>query len=322
VTDRVTIGSRGSKLALTQSNWVADELRRFHPALEVEIVEFKTTGDIRLGASLSEIGGKGAFTKELEDALLDGRCDLAVHSLKDLPTELPAGLRIGCTPPREVVDDALVYRERLGTIDDDSDPLGFLPEAAVVGTSSLRRRAQLLNARPDITVVEWRGNVDTRLDKLDKGEAHAIILAGAGLARLGLIDVTTRPDNVDSRFDALALKAPAWLPAVGQGALGIEVREGDTELLRLLTPLHDGPTFAATAAERAFLNRLGAGCMAPVGALGVVPEGSSLRLTGRVFSRDGATRIEHTAVGGLNEPEALGVKVAEWCLRNGAEGLV
>ncbi|MBZ0137973.1 MAG: hydroxymethylbilane synthase [Planctomycetes bacterium] len=322
MTERLIIGSRASKLALTQSNWVADELCRFHPGLEVEIVEIKTTGDVKLGASLSEIGGKGAFTKELEDALLEERCDLAVHSLKDLPTELPEGLRVGCTPTRENTDDALIYHNRIGTVDDDSDPLGFLKQGAVVGTSSLRRKAQLLHTRPDLRVVEWRGNVDTRLRKLKDGDADAIILAAAGLLRMGLIDLSTRPDRVDASFDSLALRAPAWLPAVGQGALGIEIREGDSRLLRLLAPLHDAATFAAAAAERAFLNRLGAGCVAPVGALASVPEGSTIRMTGRVLSGEGITSVQHTAKGKINEPEKLGVEVADWCLKHGADKLI
>ena len=322
MTDKVIIGSRGSKLALTQSNWVARKLRSFHPELEVEIVEIKTTGDVKLGASLSEIGGKGAFTKELEDALLVEKCDLAVHSLKDLPTVLPEGLAIGCTPERETVDDALVFRERIGTVDEDADPLSFLDEGAVIGTSSLRRKAQLLRARPDLKIVEWRGNVDTRLAKLGEGGADAIVLAGAGLNRLGLIDFSTRPDRVDSRFDSLALRAPAWLPAVGQGALAVEIREDDARLLKLLAPLHDAGTFAAVAAERAFLNRLGAGCVAPVGGLASVPEGSTIQLIGRVLSENGAECTEHAASGEIGKPAELGVQVAEWCLNHGADKLV
>ncbi|MCB9932468.1 MAG: hydroxymethylbilane synthase [Planctomycetes bacterium] len=320
--DKLIIGSRGSMLALTQSNWVAEELRRFHPGLEVEIVEFKTTGDVNLGASLSELGGKGAFTKELEDALLLKKCDLAVHSLKDLPTDLPEGLRIGCTPPRETTEDTLVFAQRIGTIDDDSDPLAFLLQGATVGTSSLRRRAMLLAMRPDLKVIEFRGNVDTRLDKLEDRKADAIILASAGLARLGLLDITTRPDRVASSFDALALRPPGWLPAVGQGALAVEVRTGDERTVQLLAPLHDAATFAATAAERAFLNRLGAGCQAPVAALAAVPEGSTLKLTGRVLARDGSQVVELQDEGVISTPEELGIRVADWCLSNGAQGLV
>lgn len=320
--DKVVIGSRGSKLALAQSNWVADELARFHPKLEVEIVEYKTTGDTKLGASLSEVGGKGAFTKELEDALLLKRCDIAVHSLKDLPTKLPDELRIACTPARETTDDALIFRNRIGNIDDDNDPLRFLPEGASVGTSSIRRKALLLAARPDVKVVEIRGNVDTRLRKLVELGLDAIILAGAGLSRLGLIDVSTRPDRVDSQFDLLALKSPAWLPAVGQGALGIETRADDSRVVRLLAPLHDASTYAATAAERAFLNRLGAGCQAPVGALATAPEGSTLKMRGRVMSLDGKTVVEHRLTGEIGKPAELGVKIAEWCLAHGADALV
>jgi len=320
--DKLIIGSRGSMLALTQSNWVADELRRFHPGLEVEIVQFKTTGDVNLGASLSELGGKGAFTKELEDALLLNKCDLAVHSLKDLPTVLPDGLRIGCTPPRETTEDTLVFARRLGTIDDDSDPLVFLPEGATVGTSSLRRKAMLLAMRPDLKVIEFRGNVDTRLDKLEDKKADAIVLASAGLNRLGLLDITVRPDRVASTFDALALRAPGWLPAVGQGALGVEIRANDERTRQLLAPLHDAATYAATAAERAFLNRLGAGCQAPVAALSIAPEGSSLKLKGRVLALDGTQLVETQDEGEIGNPEQLGRRVADWCLENGAAGLV
>lgn len=322
MTDRVIIGSRGSQLALTQSNWVADELRCFHPGLDVQIVEFKTTGDTNLGASLSELGGKGAFTKELEDALLGAKCDLAVHSMKDLPTEMPEGLRIACTPTRETVEDSLIFRDRIGLVEEDQDALAFLAEGATVGTSSLRRKALLLASRPDLKVVEWRGNVDTRLEKLNAGGADAIILASAGISRLALIDFSTRPDRVDSRFDALALKPPMWLPAVGQGALAIEARSDDSRVTHLLAPLHDAATFAATAAERGFLNRLGAGCQAPVGAFAHVPEGSALKLVGRVLAKDGSVAIEHSAVGEIDEPRKLGIKVAEACLRQGADKLI
>ncbi|MCA8917936.1 MAG: hydroxymethylbilane synthase [Planctomycetes bacterium] len=320
--DTVVIGSRGSQLALTQSNWVADQLRRFHEDIEVEVVEYKTSGDKNLAASLSELGGKGAFTKELEDALLQNKCDLAVHSLKDLPTELPDGLRIACTPTRETIEDSLIYRKRIGTVDDDSDALAFLAKGATVGTSSLRRKAMLLARRPDLNVIEWRGNVDTRLAKLAEGGADAIILASAGLSRLGLIDFSTRPDRVDSRFDALALKPKTWLPAVGQGALAVETRAGDDRIAHLLAPLHDAATFASTAAERAFLNRLGAGCQAPVGAYARVPEGSTLKMIGRVLAKDGSVVVEHQGAGEIDNPRALGVRIAEWCLSHGADKLI
>lgn len=320
--EKLIIGSRSSKLAMTQSEWVRRKLLEFHTDLEVEIVEFKTTGDRKSDASLSEIGGKGAFTKELEDALLDDKCDLAVHSLKDLPTVLPDGLKIGCTPTREVTDDSLVYRGRIGTIDDDTDPLAYVKEGATVGTSSLRRKAQLLQQRPDLNVIEFRGNVDTRLRKLDEGQADAIVLAAAGLSRLGLIEFDLKPDRVNGTFDALALRAPEWLPAVGQGALGIEIRADDARVSRLLTPLHNAATWAATAAERAFLNTLGAGCMAPVGACAEVPDGSTIHFHGRVLSTDGKTVIEHKTVGEIGKPSELGQGAARWCLENGADKLV
>lgn len=320
--DKIVIGSRSSKLAMTQSNWVADELAAFHRDLTVEIVEIQTTGDTKLGASLSEIGGKGAFTKELEDALLADRCDLAVHSLKDLPTKLPDGLRIACTPRRETTCDALIYGKPIGNVDDDSDPFVFLPEGASVGTSSLRRKALLHAARQDLKVVEIRGNVNTRLRKLVELGLDAIILAGAGLSRLGILEVELRPDRVDGRFDSLALKSPNWLPAAGQGALAIEARQDDSRIARLLAPLHDAATFAATSAERAFLGRLGAGCQAPVGALAIAPEGSTVKLHGRVLSPDGKAVVEHQAVGEISKPNELGLQVADWCLKHGADKLV
>lgn len=321
MTDGLTIGSRGSKLALIQSEWVKAELNRIHPGLSVDITVIKTTGDEKLEASLTEIGGKGAFTEQLEQAMLDGRCDMAVHSLKDLPTSLPEGLRLGCTPPRENVEDALVFARRIDPVD-DAAPLAPLNQGASVGTSSLRRKAQLLALRPDLKVIELRGNVETRLRKLAEGQADAVILAAAGLKRLGMLDHDRVPQRVDGRFDALRLTPPGWLPAVGQGALGIEVRTDDHRLLELLAPLHDSTTWAATACERAFLNRLGAGCMAPVGALALVPQGSTIRFHGRVLSGDGGTMVERAATGEIDSPEALGKATAEWCIQNGAEGLL
>jgi hydroxymethylbilane synthase len=291
---------------MTQSRWVASELRRIHAGLEVEIIQIKTTGDKNLGASLAEIGGKGAFTKELEDAILESRCDIAVHSQKDLPTKLPDGLRILCTPPREDTADVVVMRQPEAATE---QPLGFIPTGMTIGTSSLRRRAQLAHLRPDLQVIEFRGNVDSRLRKLKGGEAFACILAAAGVKRLGLVD----GDTVDG-LPASFLHPPEWLPAVGQGALGIEGRAADELTAQLLAPLHDAATFAATAAERAFLSRLGAGCQAPVGALGLSVEGSSLRLKGRILSPDGKTAADHEALGKIDQPESLGKLVAEACL--------
>lgn len=282
----IRIATRGSPLALTQSRWVAGELQRLHPGLRVELIELKTTGDVKLGQSLTAIGGKGAFTKELEDALLDGRADLAVHSLKDLPTILPTGLELACTPPREETGDLVLLRDRACA----GDPFATLPNGATVGSSSPRRKAQLLARRPDLNVVEFRGNVDTRLRKLGQGQADAILLAKAGLKRLGLLDGI---EPLGARFGIHALDGPVWLPAVGQGSLGIEVRADDTRLKQLLAPLHDAATWAEVTAERAFLRTLGAGCTAPVGAAARAQDGK-IRMWGGVFSPDGsrAARVE------------------------------
>jgi hydroxymethylbilane synthase len=309
------IGSRASKLALTQSRWVASQLSRFHPDLAVEIVEVRTSGDRNLAASLTELGGKGAFTKELEDALLDRRCDIAVHSLKDLPTFLPDGLRIACTPAREDFRDVLILRR--GTPGDD--PLAAIAQGAPVGTSSLRRRAQLLRARPDLKVIEFRGNVDTRLRKLADGEAHACILAAAGLKRLALLN---EEEMMVEDFHAVWLEPPDWLPAVGQGALGIEARADDAATAQLLAPLHDAATFGATAAERAFLNELGAGCQAPVGAFAVAPEGSSLHLTGCVLSVDGKQLVSGGRLGDLAHAVTCGRELARELKSRGAARLL
>jgi hydroxymethylbilane synthase len=308
--DKLIIGSRASVLAMTQSRWVADELRWHHPGLTVDIVEITTTGDRDQASALTVIGGKGAFTKELEEALIDGRCDIAVHSLKDLPTTLPPGLDILCTPPREDTRDVLLSQSPLG-----SDPLTALAEGAVVGTSSLRRRAQLARLRPDIRVIEFRGNVDTRLRKLREGQAAACILAAAGIRRLGLLDESSmRVQDLHGAW----LAPPHWFPAVGQGALGIEGRADDAATRELLAPLHDGATHAATLAERAFLHALGAGCNAPVGALGEVA-GAGVRITGCVLSRDGATRvIGHRQGDGAD----CGRELAHELIRNGAKPLL
>jgi hydroxymethylbilane synthase len=303
--DVITIGSRGSRLALTQSRWVAAALEAVHPGLAVNIVEIKTTGDRNLGASLSELGGKGAFTKELEDAMLEGKCDIAVHSLKDLPTILPDGLRVLCTPAREDTRDVLISREALPW-----PP----PPGAVIGSSSLRRKSQLHALEPTLKVIEFRGNVETRLRKLREGEADATLLAAAGLKRLGLLH--DGADNVDG-LPCRWLEPPAWLPAVGQGALGIEGRADDRRTEELLAPLHDAATFAATSAERAFLNGLGAGCQAPVGARATV-EGDKVSLIGRVYSVDGQQVFEGEVAGPSQDAKALGQSLADTLKAKGA----
>jgi hydroxymethylbilane synthase len=308
---RLTIGSRASKLAMTQSRWVADELRKHHPGLTVEIVEITTTGDRDHVSALTVIGGKGAFTKELEEAILDGRCDIAVHSLKDLPTTLPDGLAVLCTPPREDTRDVVILREELPGA--KAQALAFLPAGITVGTSSLRRRAQLARLRGDLKVIEFRGNVDTRLRKLREGQAFACILAAAGLKRLGLLDESRMlVDGLPAHW----LESPEWYPAVGQGALGIEGRAGDTRVQDILAALHHAATGQATAAERAFLRALGAGCNAPVGAIGQV-EGSAVALTGCVLAQDGSQRV----LGDRSDAdaEACGADLAGALIRNGAQ---
>ena len=242
----ITIGTRASKLALWQAEYVAAAIEKHHPVVRVELRKMTTKGDRVLDAPLAKIGGKGLFTKELEQAMLAGEIDLAVHSLKDMPTEVPAGLVIGAITERLDAGDAFVSI-RYRTMEE-------LPQGARVGTSSLRRRAQLLAVRPDLTIHDLRGNVNTRLAKLDAGEFDAIVLAAAGLKRLGLAD----------RIRTILPRAMI-LPAVGQGALAIECRADDVRVLGLIDFLRDPQMTAAAAAERAFLRRVEGGCQIPVG---------------------------------------------------------
>lgn len=293
------IATRASKLALVQSRWVADGLMRAHAGIRVELVEIRTTGDAKLRDPLTAIGGKGAFTKELEDALLDRRCDLAVHSLKDLPTNLPDGLALAATPTREETGDVMLTRDPAVR-----DPWRQLARGAVIGSSAPRRKAQVLARRADLQVVEFRGNVDTRLRKLAEGTADAIILACAGLKRLGLL-----PDGL-ARFGLLPLDAPDWLPAVGQGCLGIETRADDEHTRKVVSALHDPSTWIEITAERAFLRTLGAGCTAPVGALARC-DGKRISLVGALFATDGSQSTRRQAEGAVGEAEDLGVKLAQ-----------
>ena len=316
-TSTLVIASRGSALALTQSRWVAQRLMRIHKGLEVRIEEIRTTGDIKQKQSLQAIGGKGAFTKELEDALIDKRCDIAVHSLKDLPTLLPAKLAILCTPKREDVSDLLIFRTPQPVNEMTEDPFALLPQKEIVGSSSLRRRAQIMARRPDLKVIEFRGNVDTRLRKLAEGKADAIVLALAGIKRLGLLE-----KGQVQGMDCFILKPTHWLPMVGQGALAVEGRKLDRRVAKLLAPLHDAGTFAAVSAERAFLRTLGAGCTAPVGAYGVANVGSTLTLRAAVFAPDGSIRIERSGKGVISAPDALGDDIARQCIKDGAATLL
>ncbi len=299
---RLRVGTRGSALALAQARGVINALRAAEPGLAVEEVIVRTSGD-RSTAPLREIGGQGAFTRELEQALLDGHVDVAVHSLKDLPSTLPEGLCLAATPPREDPRDVLVTRAGVG--------LGSLPAGARVGTGSLRRRAQLLAVRPDLRVANIRGNVDTRLRKLQAGAYDALVVAAAGLRRLGRADLVARH----------ALPLELMLPAPAQGILGLECRADDPETAALLRRLNHAPTFAAAQAERALLRRLGAGCRLPVAALATV-EAERLTLRARVLGFEGSPVIEVALTGTPIEAEAVGTAAAERLLAQGAATLL
>ncbi len=292
------IGSRGSKLALYQANWVKSELEREHPGVAVEIAIIKTSGDVFTDAPLSKIGGKGLFTKEIEEALLQRRIDLAVHSLKDLPTVLPDGLCLAAVSRREDARDAFISNKH--------DKLAALPAAAQVGTSSLRRQAQLLQLRSDLVVKNLRGNLDTRIRRLDEGQYDAILLACAGLIRLGLAH------RIRERIPVEHI-----CPAAGQGALGIETRSEDDWTQEKVQPLNDPETRLSVEAERAFLKRLGGGCQVPISAFAWVRSGL-LRMLGVVASPDGKRVFRSKAESGLDSPETLGGQLAERLLSMGA----
>jgi hydroxymethylbilane synthase len=293
------IGTRGSALALAQAHETRARLTAAHGAPEAafEIVVIKTTGDRVLDRALSEIGGKGLFTKEIEEALLAREIDLAVHSMKDMPTVLPEGLSLTAYLPREDVRDAFVSRVH--------DSLAALPAGTVVGTSSLRRRAQLLHRRPDLSVVEFRGNVQTRLAKLDQGVAAATFLACAGLRRLGLEAVIRAP-----------LEPHEFLPAVAQGAIGIETRTDDDRVRALLAPLACADTHARLDAERALLAGLDGSCRTPIGGLATL-EGAGLRLRAEIIRPDGSERIATERTGGRGDGAAMGADAADELRRRG-----
>ena len=290
---RLRIATRGSQLALWQAHAVRDALQGTHPGLGVDVKVIHTTGDRVLDVPLSRIGDKGLFTKELDLALLRGEADLAVHSLKDVPTRLPDGLALAAVTRREDPRDVLLLPAGRG------GSLADLPAGARVGTSSLRRRAQLRAIRPDLEVVDLRGNLNTRLARLDAGDFDAIILAAAGVRRLGWEDRI-----------ACALEPPEWLPAVGQGALAIVCRRDDAPTQSLLAPLHDPSTAACVAAERAFLAALEGGCQIPIGALGVL-EGDRLVLNGLVADLDGDPVLRDQIAGAAAEAVQLGMRLAD-----------
>jgi hydroxymethylbilane synthase len=296
------IGTRGSPLALWQAHHVADRLRPLAAPRPVELVEIETVGDRVRDQALSQIGGDGVFTKEIQNALLADTVDMAVHSLKDLPTAAVGGLILAAVPARGPAGDVLVSR-RHARFDD-------LPRGATVATSSLRRRSQALHRRPDLNLVNLRGNVETRLRKLDEMNLDAIILAQAGLERLGLADHVTE------------VLDPTWmLPAVGQGALGLECRADDAVTRVLLHVLNDEPTRQAVLAERAMLRALGGGCLVPVGAATRIQDGV-LRLHGAVLSPDGTRCVADEAAGPSADAEDVGRRLAQALLDRGARELL
>ncbi|MDR0780311.1 MAG: hydroxymethylbilane synthase [Pseudomonadales bacterium] len=296
------IATRESPLALWQANYVKAALERAHPGLAVALVPMTTRGDQILDSPLSRIGGKGLFIKELEVALLEKRADIAVHSMKDVPMEFPAGLGLAAICVREDCRDAFVSN-RYATLDD-------LPQGAVVGSSSLRRQCQLRARRPDLRIRDLRGNVGTRLGKLDAGDYDAIILAGAGLIRLGLVE----------RIRAF-LPPELSLPAGGQGAVGIECRLDDAPIRALLAPLHHEPTALCVRAERAMNARLQGGCQVPIAALALL-DGGQLHLRGLVGSVDGSRILRSQISGAAHLPEELGDTLAEDLLRQGASAIL
>jgi hydroxymethylbilane synthase len=298
----IRIGTRGSQLARWQAEWVADRLRAAHPGLAVELVEIKTQGDRDRNSPLAAIGGAGLFTKEIQRALVEGMVEVAVHSLKDLPTKGPEGLTLGAVPTREEVADALITPNHR--------TLDALPIGSTVGTGSLRRKAQLLHVRPDLKVVDVRGNVETRLNKALSGELDAVVLAEAGLKRLGL------DGHVTER-----LGPPRFLPAVGQGALGIECRAEDRSTLERLAPLDDPSTHRAVVAERRVLAELEGGCMIPLAAYAREVDGL-LALGAVVLDPEGRERIASAATGPLDDPDGLGRRVAGELRTLGAARLI
>lgn len=298
----VRIATRKSALALWQAEYVKAELLRHHPQLNVELVPMSTQGDKILDTPLAKIGGKGLFVKELEQAMLDGRADIAVHSMKDVPVDFPPGLMLHTICPRENPQDAFVSNQ--------FNSLDELPQGAVVGTSSLRRQCQLKALRPDLTVRDLRGNVNTRLTKLDNGEFAAIILAAAGLIRLGF----------EARIASL-LPVELSLPANGQGAVGIECRSDDLAIQQLLAPLEHAATRSCVLAERAMNRKLQGGCQVPIGAFAVI-EADTLWLRGLVGAVDGSEIIRHQLRGPVAQAEQLGTALAEHMLAQGADRIL
>ena len=301
-TNRVVIATRQSPLALWQAEHVQRRLLEAHPELEVELLKMNTQGDIILDTPLAKIGGKGLFVKELEQGLMDGRADIAVHSMKDVPVELPGGLHLPVILEREDPRDAFVSNQYAS--------FEALPQGAKLGTSSLRRQCQLSALRPDLEVISLRGNVGTRLRKLDEGQYDAIILAAAGLMRLALTDRI-----------AGKISTNTCLPAIGQGAVGIECRTDDPRVNEIISILNHEPTHIRVTAERALNHRLEGGCQVPIGGFAEI-DGNKLRLRALVGSPDGSEMIRGEVNGTLDEAEKMGVELAEDLLSRGADRIL
>lgn len=299
---KIIVGSRRSKLAMTQTNWVIDQLKKIGAPFTFELKEIVTKGDEILNVTLSKVGGKGLFVKEIEQAMLNKEIDIAVHSMKDMPAVLPDGLVIGTIPEREDPRDVLISKENRSLRD--------LPAGAIVGTSSLRRKAQILNIRPDLEIKWIRGNIDTRLKKLETEEYDAIILAAAGLSRMGW------KAEVVSEY----LEPSDCIPAVGQGALAIECRKDDEEILQWLAKLNCPKTNRAVQAERAFLNKIGGSCQVPVGGYAVINAEDDVVLNAFVASGNGKTIFKETVVG--KDAVTVGEKAGERLMERGAGKLI
>jgi hydroxymethylbilane synthase len=298
----IKIGTRGSSLALTQANLVADRIKKEKPDVNIEICVIKTSGDIMQDISLLQIGGKGVFVKEIEDALLSGAIDLAVHSMKDVPTEIPAGLAFAAILPREDVRDILVSKS--------NRKIEHMRKGAKIGTGSLRRSSQLLAVMPDLQIVSLRGNLDTRLKKIETENLDGVIVAAAGMKRMALVQKITQ-----------FLPVEMMLPAVGQGALGLEIRADNIELRDLLAKLNHVPTNTEVTAERSFLHSLGGGCRLPIAAFGKL-EGDKLTLEGLVASPQGSDIIRDKVQGTAAQAAELGKKLAAMIMERGGKKLL
>ncbi|MCO6322848.1 hydroxymethylbilane synthase [Staphylococcus epidermidis] len=299
---KLIVGSRRSKLALTQSQQFIDKLKFIDPSLDIEIKEIVTKGDKIVDKQLSKVGGKGLFVKEIQNELFNKEIDMAIHSLKDVPSMIPDGLTLGCIPDREIPFDAYIEKNHI--------PLQELSEGSIVGTSSLRRGAQILSKYPHLKIKWIRGNIDTRLKKLETEDYDAIILAAAGLKRMGW------SDNIVTTY----LDRDILLPAIGQGALGIECRSDDKELLDLLSKVHNHDVAQCVTAERTFLSEMDGSCQVPIGGYATIAQDNQIEFTGLIMSPDGKERYEHTALG--TDPVKLGIEVSQVLKKQGAYDII